>query len=50
VPAKKTLQIVVKFFTKEVGEFNEQLEFENFYGLKKNTVRLQSKSDFPNIS
>lgn len=42
--------MVVKFFTKEVGEFNEQLEFENFYGLKKCTVKLQSKSDFPNIS
>lgn len=49
VPSGRTLQLVVKFFTKQTGVYEDQLEFENFYGLKKHIVKLVSKSDFPNI-
>ena len=40
---------MVKFFSKQVGSFREELEFENFWGLKKQNVVVESRSDFPNI-
>jgi len=32
--------LVVKFFTKQTGVYEDQLEFENFYGLKKHVLKL----------
>jgi hydrocephalus-inducing protein len=50
VPAKKALQLVVRFFTKNIGNFDAALEFESFFSLKKYSVSLQGVADFPSVS
>jgi hypothetical protein len=34
IPAKRTLVLVVKFFSTQVGKFDSKLEFESFYSIK----------------
>lgn len=50
IPAKRTLLLVVRFFTKTIGTFEGKLDFENFFSLKKYAVDLKSVADFPTIS
>jgi len=40
IPSKRTLYLVVKFFTKVVGDFDGKLDFESSFSLKKYTVEL----------
>jgi len=35
IPSKKTLLLVIRFFTKVVGDFDGKLDFECFSSLKK---------------
>lgn len=34
IPAKKTLVLIVKFFSTNVGKFDAKLEFESFFSIK----------------
>ena len=38
IPAKKTLVLVVKFFTTQVGKFDTKLEFESFFSIKQYNI------------
>jgi len=44
------LILVIKFFTKTIGQFEGVLDFENFFSLKKYQVDVKGLSDFPTIS
>eukprot|EP00825_Cyclidium_porcatum_P002075 TRINITY_DN1095_c0_g1_i4.p1 TRINITY_DN1095_c0_g1~~TRINITY_DN1095_c0_g1_i4.p1 ORF type:complete len:1802 (-),score=468.45 TRINITY_DN1095_c0_g1_i4:3309-8714(-) len=50
IPAKKTLLLIVKIFSKEVKTFNELLSFENFFGQKKYNIGIEGRCDFPTVS
>lgn len=42
--------LVLKFFTKNVGQYDSKLNFEAFYSVKKYETAVIGKSDFPSIS
>lgn len=50
VPAKRTINLVIRFFTKAIGTYEGKLDFENFFSLHSYEVDLQGISDFPTIS
>lgn len=50
IPARKTLLLVVKLFTKVAGSFEDKLDFENFFSQRKYSIDLKGVSDFPTIS
>ena len=47
LPAKKTLLLIIKFFTKSVGNYDD---FEAMNSVKKYEVAVNGKADFPSIS
>ena len=50
IHSKRTLYLVVEFFTKVVGDFDGKLDFESSFSLKKYTVDLKGIADFPTVS
>ena len=40
LPSKKTLLLVVKYFTKVTGQFDTKLEFENFFYNKMQSISV----------
>jgi hydrocephalus-inducing protein len=50
IPAKKTLILLVKFFTETTGKFEAKLEFESFFSTKTYSLQVTGLSDFPQIS
>jgi len=47
IPAKKTLVLLVKFFTEVTGKFEAKLDFESFFSTKSYSVNVIGLSDFP---
>jgi hypothetical protein len=47
IPAKRTLVLIVKFFSTQVGRFDSKLEFESFYSIKQYNLQVTGISDFP---
>lgn len=47
IPAKKTLVLLVKFFTTSIGKFEAKLEFESFFSIKPYCLSVTGVSDFP---
>ena len=50
LPAKTTLLLIIRFFTKAISPYEAKLAFEAINSVKKYEVSLTGKSDFPTIS
>jgi hydrocephalus-inducing protein len=50
IPPETTLRLYVKFFSKKGGNFDSTLTFENNFNLKKISIPVSGRTDFPSIS
>lgn len=50
IPGRKTLLLIVRFFTKSIGLFDSKLGFEAMHSVKKYEISVSGKADFPSIS
>ena len=50
LPAKKTLLLIIRYFSKATGTYDSKMNFEAMNSVKKYEISTSGKSDFPSIS